>query len=82
MKSYLESPLVIQSYIHNPVLIQKKKVDFRAYVLFAQMDPPLVLFHHGFPVQSYHEFQEDSADFRVYLTTIGAHEDINKVDKN
>lgn len=39
---------IIQKYIHNPLLLDKKKFDMRIYVVIACTSPLLVLYHHGY----------------------------------
>lgn len=39
---------VIQQYLHNPLLIDKKKYDLRVYILIASVDPFVLLYQPGF----------------------------------
>lgn len=39
---------VIQEYLHNPLLINNKKMDVRGYVLVASTKPFVVLYQNGF----------------------------------
>lgn len=37
--------MVVQQYIHNPLLLDEKKFDFRLYVCIAKVDPLIGKFH-------------------------------------
>ena len=37
--------MIFQHYIHNPLLIYKKKFDLRMYVLISNVDPLIVYLH-------------------------------------
>lgn len=59
---------IIQKYIHNPLLIKKRKFDIRCYMLIASTKPLLVLFHHGYLRLSMNEFQNDDNNLITHLT--------------
>ena len=59
---------IIQKYIHNPLLINKRKFDIRCYMLIASTKPMLVLFHHGYLRLSMNEFHNDDNNLITHLT--------------
>jgi len=44
----IDTRVVIQKYIENPLLLNNKKFDIRCYVLVCTMKPLFVLFHPGY----------------------------------
>jgi len=48
--------LIVQKYIENPLLINNKKFDINSFVLIANTDPFLVLFHLGYLISTLVEF--------------------------
>ena len=59
---------IIQKYIHNPLLINKRKFDIRCYMLIASTKPLLALFHHGYLRLSMKEFHNDDNNLITHLT--------------
>jgi hypothetical protein len=59
---------IIQKYIANPLLINKRKFDIRCYMLIANTKPLLVCFHHGYLRLSMNEFQTDDNNLITHLT--------------
>jgi hypothetical protein len=47
---------VIQKYIENPLLLEKKKFDIRCYALLVSTEPYILLFKHGYIRNSLEEF--------------------------
>ncbi len=39
---------IIQKYIENPLLLNKKKFDIRCFVLLAKVSPLVVLYQDGY----------------------------------
>ena len=54
-------PYLIQKYIENPLLINKKKFDFRMFMFIASMDPFIVLFHPGVIRIAPNDFTEEES---------------------
>jgi len=59
---------IIQKYITNPLLINKKKFDIRCYMLIANTKPILALFHHGYLRLSMNEFDNEDNNLITHLT--------------
>ena len=60
--------LIAQRYVENPFLINKKKFDFRAYLVIASMDPLMILYHDGFVKISLDDYDAESSDLTSHLT--------------
>jgi len=52
----IEPKTIMQKYIENPLLLEKRKFDIRCYVLIASTKPLIVLFHHGYIRLSLNEY--------------------------
>lgn len=65
-----EEKFLAQQYIGNPLLINKKKFDFRVYMLIASMDPLIVLYKDGFVRISMSEFNPNSSEKSSHLTNL------------
>jgi len=62
------SPL-IQQYIPNPLLLDKKKFDFRCFVLlFCTGDKYLFFFRHAYIRLTVDDFQADNATLSIHAT--------------
>ncbi|CAH1775899.1 unnamed protein product [Owenia fusiformis] len=59
---------IIQRYIHNPLLLEGKKFDIRAYMLIASTVPYLVVFHQGYVRLSMMDYDNDSTNLIAHLT--------------
>uniref|UniRef100_A0A7S3I8V1 Uncharacterized protein n=1 Tax=Fabrea salina TaxID=342563 RepID=A0A7S3I8V1_9CILI len=59
-----------QRYIKNPMLIHNRKFDFRTYLVIANMDPLIVLYHDGFIRMSMSEYDPHSGDRSTHLTNL------------
>lgn len=66
---------IAQKYISNPLLINNKKFDLRAYMLIASMDPLLILYHDGFLKFSAETYNKSSSNPESYLTNTQVAED-------
>lgn len=61
---------IAQKYIKKPFLINKKKFDFRAYLLIASMDPLIILYHDGFVRVTLDIYNSSSPDLSKHLTNL------------
>ncbi|XP_041479461.1 protein polyglycylase TTLL10-like [Lytechinus variegatus] len=59
---------LIQRYIPNPLLLNNKKFDVRAYMLIACTNPFIVLFHNGYLRLSCEDYDPESTDITTHLT--------------
>ncbi|KRX09577.1 hypothetical protein PPERSA_09407 [Pseudocohnilembus persalinus] len=53
----------IQEYLQDPLLINKRKVDLRGYILIASVDPFVVLYQDGFVRSCIAEYDNDFTVF-------------------
>ena len=72
-KNYL-----IQNYIHNPLLLNGHKFDFRMYLLVASTNPLIAHYHDGFLRVSLSPYDSASNDKSVLLTNLALSNDIYK----
>ena len=59
---------IIQNYIHNALLLDGHKFDFRIYMLVASSNPLMLFYHDGFLRLSLHKYNVSSDDKDVLLT--------------
>ncbi|XP_060575183.1 probable beta-tubulin polyglutamylase isoform X1 [Ruditapes philippinarum] len=59
---------IVQRYITNPLLLEGRKFDVRAYMLIASTVPFLILFHQGYVRLCCHEYEADNMDLGRHLT--------------
>jgi len=59
---------IIQQFIHNPLLLEGHKFDFRVYMLIASTNPYIAYYHDGFLRLSLHKYDVTSTDKDVLLT--------------
>lgn len=61
---------IVQTYIHNPLLLHGRKFDFRMYMLIASTNPLIVFYHDGFLRVSLATYDANSDDKKVLLTNL------------
>eukprot|EP00050_Salpingoeca_kvevrii_P003570 m.227467 g.227467 ORF g.227467 m.227467 type:complete len:733 (-) comp10851_c3_seq2:20-2218(-) len=59
---------IVQRYIPNPLVLDKRKFDVRAYMLIASVSPPLLYFHDGYCRLSCEEYCDDVTNVAAHLT--------------
>jgi hypothetical protein len=52
--------IVVQKYCENPLLIDGRKFDIRAYMIIQCMKPYLVLYHQGYVRMSLNQYSVDN----------------------
>lgn len=72
----LKASLIMQRYIHNPLLIEGRKFDFRMYMLIASVNPLIVYYHDGFLRVSLTSYDENSDDKKALLTNLSLNKQI------
>ncbi|ELT95483.1 hypothetical protein CAPTEDRAFT_220981 [Capitella teleta] len=59
---------IVQRYIADPLLLEGRKFDIRAFMLIANTSPYLVLFHQGYARLCLHQYAQDANDLVAHLT--------------
>jgi len=70
--------LMIQDYVHNSLLINGRKFDFRFYMLIASTNPLIVYYYDGLLRVSLEEYDVHSDQKNVLLTNLAFNKDIYK----
>ncbi|EGR33199.1 tubulin tyrosine ligase-like member 11, putative [Ichthyophthirius multifiliis] len=81
--NYSQQQIIIQQYISNPLIIDKKKFDLRLYVLISSLDPFVVYLHDEglarFCTEDYQKPQQQNINnFYMHLTNYS----LNKQNPN
>jgi len=64
----LKTTYLVQKYIHNPLLVNERKTDFRIYLLVASTNPLMAFYHDGFLRVSIYKYDTSSNVSNVYMT--------------
>ena len=64
----VKNPVIVQRYIHNPLLVVDHKFDFRIYMLIASVNPLIVYYHDGFLRVSLFEYDVTNKEKGMHLT--------------
>jgi len=67
---------IIQTYVHNPLLLNGHKFDFRVYLLVASTDPLIAYYHDGFLRVTLADYDASSSDKKVLLTNLALNKQI------
>lgn len=67
---------LIQNYIHNPLLLNGHKFDFRIYMLIASTNPLIAYYHDGFLRVTLANYDSKSDDKKVLLTNLALNQQI------
>ena len=60
--------VIVQRYIHNPLLVKNHKFDFRIYMMVASVNPMIVYYHDGFLRVSLFEYDVTKNEKAMHLT--------------
>ena len=66
----IDNLFIMQTFIHNPLLINGHKADFRIPMLIASTNPMIVYYNDGFLRISFHEFDPSSDEKGAFLTNL------------
>ena len=72
----VKTNFIIQHYVHNPLLLNGNKFDFRMYMLVASTNPLMAYYHDGFLRVSLAAYDVKSNDKKVFLTNLALSNDI------
>ena len=67
---------IVQHYVHNPLLLNGNKFDFRMYLLVASTNPMISYYHDGFLRVSLAKYDATSNDKKVLLTNLALNDGI------
>lgn len=59
---------IAQQYIGNPLTVYNRKFDFRVYMMIANMDPLIAMYHDGFLRVSLAEYKQNSTVSNSHIT--------------
>jgi len=67
---------IIQTFIHNPLLLNGHKFDFRMYMLIASTNPLIAFYHDGFLRVTLANYDPNSSEKSVLLTNLALNKQI------
>ena len=67
---------IIQNYVHNPLLLNGNKFDFRMYLLVASTNPMIAYYHDGFLRVALAKYDIQSNDKKTFLTNLALNQQI------
>jgi len=67
---------IVQTYVHNPLLLNGHKFDFRVYMLVASTDPMIAYYHDGFLRVTLANYDASSGDKKSLLTNLALNKQI------
>lgn len=73
----IKKELIVQNYVHNPLLLENRKFDFRMYMLVGSTNPLMAFYHDGFMRVALFEYNPDSDDKQVLLTNLALNKEIH-----
>ena len=72
----LSANYIVQHYVHDPLLLEGRKFDFRMYMLIASTNPLMAYYHDGFLRVSLGNYESNSTDKKVLLTNLALNKQI------
>jgi tubulin polyglutamylase TTLL1 len=78
----VKTPIIMQDYIHNPLLLNGNKFDFRMYMVVASTNPLIAYYHDGFMRVSLMNYDINSDDKKVLLTNLALNHEITDAAKS
>ena len=67
---------IVQNYVHNPLLLNGHKFDFRMYMLIASTNPLMAYYHDGFLRVTLAKYDASSSEKKVLLTNLALNKQI------
>jgi len=67
---------IVQNYVHNPLLLDGHKFDFRMYMLIASTNPLMAYYHDGFLRVTLAEYDVSSGEKKALLTNLALNKQI------
>lgn len=67
---------IVQNYLHNPLLLNGRKFDFRMYMTIGSSNPLMAFYHDGFLRVSLYEYDVNEKDKKVLLTNLALNDDV------
>ncbi|KAL4486013.1 hypothetical protein ABPG72_003947 [Tetrahymena utriculariae] len=62
-----QQQVIVQRYIQNPLLVNKKKFDIRSYVIVVSTDPYIVYFLNGYVRLTINDYNKNDTDLLTHL---------------